>query len=154
MAQLDLGIYRHSGQQFENLESMSYQIVDSILRVINEKLGKPLTGEEKEQLVVSYEENVNHLLGEYEKAASRLRKIEHDLVYSHESDLEKMQLMKKIIYETLKGKHREKRKRYFTFPSWRRINERTGNYFILKEMLRRRSNQSTWSRLRECNLLS
>ena len=154
MAQLGLDVYRHIGQQFEKLESMVYQIVDLILRVINEKLGRPLTSEEKEQLVVSYEKNMNHLLGEYEKTASRLREIEKNLVYSHESDLEKMQLMKKVIHETLTGKPREKRQRYFTFPSWRRINERTGNYFILKEMLRRRSNQSTWSRLRECNLLS
>lgn len=154
MAQLGLDIYRHIGQPFKNLELMEYQLVDSILRVINEKSGRSLTSEEKEQLIVSYEENTNHLLDEYEKTASHLRETEKNLVYSRESDLEKMQLMKKILHEILTGKPREKRQRYFTLPSWRRINERTGNYFILKEMLRRRSNQSTWSRLRECNLLS
>jgi len=154
MAQLDLGVYRHIGQRFENLERMAYQIVDSVLRVVDEKLGRPLTNEEKEQFIVSYKENVDSLIGMYEKSASRLKKKEESMVHSRESDVEKTQLLEKIITDVLAGRSKEKRPRYFSSPSWRRVNERTGNYFILKEMLRRRSNQSTWSRLKECGLLS
>ena len=154
MAQLDLGVYRHIGQRFENLERMAYQIVDSVLRVVDEKLGRPLTNEEKEQFIVSYKENVDSLIGMYEKSVSRLRKKEENIIHSRESDVEKTQLLEKIITDVLAGRSKEKRPRYFSSPSWRRVNERTGNYFILKEMLRRRSNQSTWSRLKECGLLS
>lgn len=154
MAQLDLGVYQHIGQQFENLERMAYQIVDLTLRVVDEKLGRPLTNGEKEQLIVSYKENVDSLIGIYEKSASRLKKKEESIIYSRESDEEKAQLLEKVIKDVLAGRSKEKRLRYFSSPSWRRVNERTGNYFILKEMLRRRSNQSTWSRLKECGLLS
>jgi len=75
------------------------------------------------------------------------------MVYSRESDIEKIQYLKKLIHDVLTGKAREKTPRYSNSPSWRRINERTRNYFVLREMLRRRTNQSTWSRLRECGIL-
>jgi len=153
IAQLDLDTYRHIGQRFENLETMAYQIADSALRVVDEKLGRPLTNEEKEQLIVSYQENIDHLIGEYEKTASRLEETEENMVYSRESDIEKIQYLKKLIHDVLTGKAREKTPRYSNSPSWRRINERTRNYFVLREMLRRRTNQSTWSRLRECGIL-
>jgi len=97
MAQLDLGVYRHIGQRFENLERMAYQIVDSVLRVVDEKLGRPLTNEEKEQFIVSYKENVDSLIGMYEKSVSRLRKKEENIIHSRESDVEKTQLLEKII---------------------------------------------------------
>jgi hypothetical protein len=154
IAQLDLDVYRHIGQKFENLEPMAHQIVDSVLRVADDKLGRHLTNEEKEQLIVAYEENVNRLIDEYEKTASSLRKAEEGLAYSKESDLEKMQSLKKVVDDVVSGRSKERRTRYFSFPSWRRINERIGNQFALKEMIRRRSNQSTWSRLSECGLVS
>ncbi|HDD70158.1 MAG TPA: hypothetical protein ENG19_03415 [Candidatus Bathyarchaeota archaeon] len=154
IAQLDLDIYRHIGQRFERLENMAYQIVDFVFRLIDEKLGRPLTREEKEQLIVSYEENVTRLIDDYEKAASQIKEIEKNLLYSREDDLEKKKRLQQVIFEVLEGKSKEKRPRYFSYPSWRRISERTRNYFVLKEMLRRRCNQSTWSRLKECGLLS
>ena len=154
IAQLDLEIYRHIGQSFENLENMAYQIVDFVFRLIDEKIGRPLTREEKEQVIVSYEENVTSLLDEYEKVASQVKEVEKGLVYSREDDLEKKKRLQQVIFEVLEGKSKEKRPRYFNYPSWRRISERTRNYFVLKEMLRRRCNQSTWSRLKECGLLS
>ena len=48
----------------------------------------------------------------------------------------------------------KKRQRIIKLPSWRQIKNRTGNYFVLREMLRRRSNQSTWSRLRACDMIT
>jgi len=154
IAQLDLDIYRHIGQSFKNLENMAYQIVDFIFRLIDEKIGRPLTREEKEQIITSYDENVTKLISEYEQIASKLKKIENNMIYSKTDDLKNKQRMQQVILEVLEGKSKERRPRYFSYPSWRRINERTRNYFVLKEMLRRRCNQSTWSRLRECGLLS
>ena len=153
MAQLDLETYRHIGKQFEDLESMAYQIIDSAFRVVDEKLGRSLTREEKEQFLLSYNENIAQLVDEYEKTASGLEKKGEHITYSREHDLEKVRLLQKVIQDVLEGRSKEKRPRYLTLPSWRRINERTMNYFALKEMLRRRSNQSTWSRLQECKLL-
>ncbi|MGD8545666.1 MAG: mannosyl-3-phosphoglycerate synthase [Candidatus Bathyarchaeota archaeon] len=153
MAQLNLDVYRHIGKRFENLEPMAYQIIDSAFRVVDEKMGRSLTNEEKEQLIFSYKENAVQLVDEYEKTALSLEKREEDIIYSREDDLEKARLLQKVIQEVLSGKSKEKRPRYLTLPSWRRIGERTRNYFALKEMLRRRSNQSTWSRLYECKLL-
>jgi|Deesub1362A_J573_1020465.scaffolds.fasta_scaffold00326_7 hypothetical protein len=154
IAQLDLDIYRHIGQSFKNLENMAYQIVDFIFRLIDEKIGRPLTREEKEQLITSYDENVTKLISEYEQIALKLKKIENNIIYSKADDFKNKQRMQQVILEVLEGKSKERRPRYFSYPSWRRINERTRNYFVLKEMLRRRCNQSTWSRLRECGLLS
>ncbi len=154
IAQLDLDIYRHIGQSFKNLENMAYQIVDFIFRLIDEKIGRPLTREEKEQIITSYDENVTKLISEYEQIALKLKKIENNMIYSKADDFKNKQRMQQVILEVLEGKSKERRPRYFSYPSWRRINERTRNYFVLKEMLRRRCNQSTWSRLRECGLLS
>lgn len=154
MAQIDLDIYRHIGRQFKNLEPMAYQIADSVFREVDQKLGRPLTNEEKEQMVISYQEHVDTLIDNYEKMASRLKENEEDLSYSRDEDLEKSQFLKEIIRDVLTRKFREKSPRYFISPSWRRINERTENYFALTEMLRRRTNQSTWSRLSECGLLA
>lgn len=153
MAQIDLDVYRHIGRQFENLEPMAYQVVDSVIREIDQKLGRPLTNEEIELVTISYQEHVDALIDNYEKTASRLKENVEDLFYSRDSDLEKSQFLKEIITDVLMRKSRGKSPRSFVSPSWRRINQRTGNYFILTEMLRRRSNQSTWSRLSECNLL-
>ncbi len=154
IAQLDLGVYRHIGQPFESLESMAYQIVDSALREVSEKVGRPWTTEEKEQLLVSYTENAMALLDECEKTATSLKTSGEDLVYSRESDMEMVDDLKKIIEDVLAGREEKKHPRYFVCPSWKRINERIENYFVLREMLRRRTNQSTWSRLREAGLLT
>lgn len=153
MAQLDLGIYRHIGQPFTDLEPMAYQIADSVLRVVDEKLGRGLTNEEREQLLTSFEETSSQLIDEHAKTASRLKEKEENLTYSREKDEEKTRMLKNVISDVLTGKSKEKRPRYFSLPSWRRVNERTGDYFVLNEMLRRRTNQSTWSRLKECGLL-
>ena len=153
IGQLDLRIYRHIGKRFEKLETMTYQIVDSVFRVVDEKLGRSLTNEEKEQLIMSYKGNVERLIDEYEKTVASLNEAEN-VTYSREGDVEKARVFQRIIEDILAGKSKEKTPRYFTLPSWSRINERTGSYFVLNEMLRRRSNQSTWSRLKECGLLS
>lgn len=152
-AQLDLDIYRHIGQQFESLETMAYHIVDLIVRVIEEKLGRPLTDPEKDRLLASYQENVNNLTNEYENLATRLKAVESDLVHSKENDIEKARIFRRVLEDVLTGKFKEKSS-YFISPSWKRVAEKTGNYFALTEMLRRRANQSTWSRLREADLLT
>lgn len=154
IAQLNLSTYHHLGQEFENLESMVYQIADYVFRVVDEKLGRVLTNREKEKLVSLYQKNVRQLVKKYEKKALRLKEKGENLTYLKEKEIEKTFRFEKIIRDILAGKSTGNTSRYFSSLSWRRINEKTGNYFILKEMLRRRSNQSTWSRLRESDLVS
>jgi hypothetical protein len=103
--------------------------------------------------MASYQETSSQLIDEHAKTAARLKEEERGLTYSREEDEEKTRLLKSVIYDVLTGKSKKKRPRYFTLPSWRRVHERTGDYFVLNEMLRRRTNQSTWSRLKECGLL-
>ncbi len=73
------------------------------------------------------------------------------LVYSKEYEQKCFRRFLKVLQDILSEKIRQK---IIMLPSWSQIKEKTGNYFILREMLRRRSNQSTWSRLRECQLIS
>jgi hypothetical protein len=151
-AQLDLNIYRHIGQQFESLETMAYHIVDLLVRFVEDKLGRVLTDQERDQLLVSFQENVNSLTIEYENLATRLKAVESDLVHSKESDIEKVRIFRRIVEDVLTGKFKEKSS-YFISPSWKRVTEKTENYFALQEILRRRANQSTWSRLKAAGLL-
>ncbi len=153
MAQVDLEIYRHIGRAFEVLEPMAHQIIDLVLRVIDEKLGRPLTNEEKEQMIISYDRTINELFKDFSKQVARLRKVEDNLSYSRSEELKKKDLVRNMILEGLSGNLKEKVPRFYNLSSWRTINERIGNYFLLKDLLRRRSNQSTWSRLWEAKLL-
>lgn len=153
MAQVDLEIYRHIGRGFEILEPMAHQIVDLVLRVIDEKLGRPLTNEEKEQMVVSYERNVTNLFKNFEEQVVRAKKFEDNLTYSPDDESQKKKVLENIVIEALSGKLKEKIPRYYSLSSWQSIKKRINNYFVLQDLLRRRGNQSTWSRLRECKLL-
>ncbi|MBC7131445.1 hypothetical protein H5T51_09615, partial [Candidatus Bathyarchaeota archaeon] len=93
IAQLDLGTYHHIGRKFESLENMARQIVNFVFRVVNEKIGRPLTREEKDQLLVAYEENVSRLLNEYEKTAIQLKEEGGNLEYSMSEDLNKKKIL-------------------------------------------------------------
>ena len=152
-AQLNLDVFRHIGQQFENLQTMAYHIVDLIFQAAVEKMERLLTDTEKQRIIASYQENVNKLMGDYQDIAARLKAAEGNLVYSKEKDIEEARTFEEIIEEVLTGKFKETTG-YFISPSWKTVAERTGNYFALREMLKRRANQSTWSRLKAADLLN
>jgi len=156
MAQVNLQVYNHIGQNFLKLESLARQVGTCILEKAIEKRNKSLTDKESKQILRSYKENANQMIKKSEKWISKLRKsteigVRKKLVYSKEEDEKRIQCFLKILENVLSEKAKE---RIIPLPSWSRIKEKTGNYFILREMLRRRSNQSTWSRLKECGLVS
>ncbi len=153
MAQLYLGSYRHLGRAFQALEPMAYQIADFMLRTVEGRLDQPFISDDKRQLVTAYSENTKELMEVYRRISAQLEGKEK-IVYSHEEERERAQFFEKVVRDVIEGESREKRPRYLTLPSWARISERTGNYFALSEMLRRRSNQSTWSRLNEAGLIT
>ena len=153
IAQLNLDVFGHIGQEFEGLERMALQISRFIHSNLEEKLGRSLTGDEKEQLLNVYEGNVMNLLEEYATTAESLKKRDPDLDYSQESDLERIHIFKEILRESLYSEVDYDVSATFNLPSWRRIGEKTESYFVLRELLRRRTNQSTWTRLMECGLV-
>lgn len=156
MAQVNLKVFHHIGQEFSKLESLARQIGTCILQSIIEKRKKPLTDGENRQILHLYQENANQMIKKSKELISELKEsaelgVPEKLVYSKEEDKKRFQCFLKVLENILSEKVREK---IIMLPSWSLIKEKTGNYFILREMLRRRSNQSTWSRLKECGLIS
>lgn len=156
MAQVNLKIFHHIGQEISKLESLARQVGACILEKIIEKRKKPLTDEENKQILLLYQEKGNQIIKKSEEMISGLKEsaefgVPRKLVYSKEEDEKHFRGFLKVLENILSEKTRRK---IIVLPSWSQIKEKTGNYFILREMLRRRSNQSTWSRLRECKLIS
>jgi len=153
MAQVNLKVFHHLGQSISQLENMARQVGTSIIERVNEKRQKPLTVKEKKLILQRYRC--------YLKQMIRKAKVEPDMkectdteiskVVYIEEDEKSLQPFIKVVEEILNYKVKEKRT---ILPSWSQIREKTGNYFILSEILRRRSNQSTWARLNEVGLLS
>ena len=155
MAQVDLQVYNHIGQKFLKLESLAHQVGTCIVGRVAEKRKKSLTDKESKQILRSYKEKANQMIKKSEKWISRLRKstelrVHKKLVYSREEDEKRLQCFLKVLENILSEKAKE---RIISLPSWDTIRAKTGNYFVLREILRRRSNQSTWSRLKECGLI-
>ncbi len=155
MAQVDLHICNHIGQNFLKLESLANQVGTCIVERVTEKRKRSLTDKESKQILRSYKEKANQIITKSEKWITRLRKstelrIPERLVYSREEDERRLKCFFKILENILSEKAKE---RIISLPSWDAIRAKTGNYFVLREMLRRRSNQSTWSRLKECGLI-
>jgi len=156
MAQVNLKVFYHIGQEFPKLESLARQVGACVLERIVEKRKKPLTDGENQQILHLYQENVNQMIKKSKELISKLKEsgelgVSEKLVYSKEEDEKRFQCFLKVLENILSEKVRQK---ITMLPSWNQIKEKTGNYFILREMLRRRSNQSTWSRLKECGLIS
>jgi len=155
MAQVDLQVFNHIGQEFPKLESLAHQVGTCIVGRVIEKRKKSLTDKESKQILRSYKENASQMIKKSEKWSSRLRKsakleVHKNLVYSKKEDEKRVQCFLEVLENIMSEKARE---RIISLPSWGEIRSKTGNYFVLREILRRRSNQSTWSRLKECGLI-
>lgn len=156
MAQVNLRVFNHIGQELPKLESLARQIGVCILEKINEKRKNPLTDGEKKQILHLYKEHGNQMIKKFKELISELEKsaeleVPKKIIYSRDEEEERFQCFFKVLENILSEKTRQK---IIMLPSWSQIRKKTGNYFILREMLRRRSNQSTWSRLKECDLIS
>lgn len=154
LAQVDLKIYHHIGQEFQKLEGIARQVGSCIIERIGEKRGKPLTEDERKQILLLYQERANEVIKEAKELISKLDESGDldglgKLFYSAEDEQSLVHFLK-VLEEVL---NQETKQKVTILPSWGEIREKTGNYFILREMLRRRTNQSTWSRLKECGLV-
>jgi hypothetical protein len=156
MAQVNLQVFNHIGQKFPKLESLASQIGTCILERIIDKKKKPLTEKENKQILNLFQENANRMIEKSGEEISKLKGytelgVPQKLVYSYEEEKERFQCFLKVLENISREKVKRK---IIMLPSWSEIKEKTGNYFIIREMLRRRSNQSTWSRLKECGFIS
>jgi hypothetical protein len=154
MAQVDLQIYNHIGQSLPKLGEMARQIGSGILERMIEKRNKPLTGKEKKQILQEYQRRLKHMMKESKKLITNLEKVANveiprKLVH-FEDEKECFGVFLEAVEDILGGNVSGKRN---VLPSWNQIKGKTGEYFTLREILRRRSNQSTYSRLIECNLV-
>lgn len=155
MAQVDLKVFRHIGQKFQEVKILGYEIGACILEKIIEMRKNPITDVEKERILRSYQKKEKQVIGEAKELISRFQNTEEmeeneKLVYSIKEEKERFQVFLKLIKNILDEKLEQKN---IILPSWNQVKDKTGDYFDLREMLRRRSNQSTWSRLKECGLL-
>ncbi len=156
MAQVNLKVYNHIGQKFPKLENLAHQVGSCIIERTIEKKKKPLTDGENKQILRLYQENADQIIKKSKELISNLKENQEldfpeKLVYSKEEDEERLQSFLQVLEKILRRKRRQK---VIMLPSWGMIRKKTGNYFILRELLRRRSKQSTWSRLKECGLIS
>jgi len=152
MAQMDLDFFRHIGQTTGGLEKMVVQITSYIIKILEEE-GVEFSESVWKRILMGYADEVEKLLVEYEGLFNELSKsIAQDLQvkpsYSKNVDIEIFQGFLKLLDKAFK---RTLGAGQFVFPSWSEIGRKT-NYFVVSTLLRRRGNQSTFSRLKDTGL--
>lgn len=155
MAQVDLRVYNHIGQSLPKLGEMARQIGTGILERMIEKRSKILTDKEKKQILQRYQRHLKQMIKDSKKLILELEKdidteTPKKLVH-FEEEKECFQVFLEVMENIISAEVRDKKT---ILPSWKQIKGKTGEYFILREILRRRSNQSTYSRLKECDLIT
>ena len=151
MAQVDLNFFHHIGQSVGGLEKMIAQIMSHIVSTLAEE-GIEISESVRNKILTEYEDEVRNLLAEYEKIFDEQSKslapdFKEKPVYSKKADIEMSQEFRKILDDAF-AKTLPKQ---FVLPSWIKVGEKT-NYFAVSSILRRRSNQSTFSRLKDSGL--
>lgn len=151
MTQVDLNLFHHIGQSTGGLGKMIAQITGHIMKTLTEE-GVEISESLWNKILTEYEDEVKKLLTEYEKlfneqSESLAPDLKENLVYSGEGDVEIFQGFRKILDDAFKKPLHEQ----FILPSWLKLGETT-NYFAVSSILRRRSNQSTFSRLKDSGL--
>ncbi|NIP66636.1 hypothetical protein GWN63_00850 [Candidatus Bathyarchaeota archaeon] len=156
IAQVDLEIFHHIGKEFSELEDITRQVGNCILERLVDKRGKALTEQEIEEILLTYQEEATKKIEKSEELISDLKETAEleglkEIIYSKEEEEKRFQALLKRSEDILS---QEVSSDNIMLPSWRQIKEKTQDYFIIREVLRKRSNQSTWSRLKECSLVS
>jgi hypothetical protein len=130
---------------------MITQITKRILRTL-EKEGIMLSKKDKEEVVSEYRKEALKILPNYWKAFKRLQTqvaINERVRYSQETDMRRFRRFHKsfeinfISDPTPSG---------LLLPSWRELSKNV-NYFAISSLMKRRGNQSTYSRLRKAGLI-
>lgn len=151
IGQVDLEILFHMGQSIRGLDAMISQVTNRVLRTL-ERDGTELSKERREQMVSSYRKEALATLPSYRKKFSKLQDsvaTNERIHYSKETDLRRFQrFYRQFKTSFLLYPNPEQ----FMLPSWKELSSSV-NYFAVSSLLRRRSNQSTFSRLNKAGLL-
>ncbi|MGQ9550890.1 MAG: hypothetical protein ACUVUE_00550 [Candidatus Bathycorpusculaceae bacterium] len=152
LAQVDLNFFHHIGQSAENLGKMVGQIASYIIKTLKEE-GVELSESAWKKILDEYEGEVEELLDEYEKVfIEQIRDLAQDLkvklAYSKNTEIEISKKFRQILDETfIKASLKEQ----IVLSSWANLDEKT-KYLAVSTVLRRRGNQSTFSRLKDTGL--
>ncbi len=107
---------------------------------------------EKEDVILEYKKETLKILPTYWNAFKKIRKqneINGTLRYSRDMDMRRFRQFYNTFKINFLGKPTTEQ---MLLPSWTKINE-NNNYFAISTMLKRRSNQSTYSRLIKAELV-
>ncbi|WP_455280394.1 hypothetical protein [[Eubacterium] cellulosolvens] len=151
IAQVDLELFCHIGQSVKGLELMIAQITNRILRTL-EKEGIKLSKKEKQEIVSEYRKVALTILPNYWREFKRLQKkvaINERVRYSEKTDLNRFRRFYKNFEINFIG---DPNKSQFLLPAWEQLSKKA-NYFAISSLLKRRGNQSTYSRLRKTGLI-
>ncbi|MEM2915421.1 MAG: hypothetical protein QXH91_08510 [Candidatus Bathyarchaeia archaeon] len=152
LAQVDLNFFHHIGQSTKNLEKMVTQIASCIIKTLEEEGVEPLESTWK-KILAEYEDEAEKLFKEYEAIfIEQIKVLAQDLkvqvAYSKDGEAELFQEFRKILEDAfMKATLNEQ----IFLPSWANLDEKT-KYLAASTILRRRGNQSTFSRLKDTGL--
>lgn len=152
IAQVELHFFSHIGQSTSGLEKMVAQIKEYIIKSLEEE-GVKIQESVWKRILVEYEKEVEKLLIEYESVLTELRKsvaqeLNVELSHSKKEDIELFQFFLQILEKSFKRALRDQQS---VLPSWTELN-RGANCFMVNTLLRRRGNQSTFTRLKDTGL--
>ncbi len=153
--QVDLGIFHHLGQSSKGLDEMIIQITNQLLESLEEKV--VLSKRQKKRIISEYVREVECMLPYYRRMVDEISeyiskelnvKISLAQFYSERIELERFQRFLVVFKEALiNGSKAE----WISLPPWAKLEEKV-NLYAVRTMLRRRTNQSTFSRLKEAGL--
>jgi hypothetical protein len=151
IAQVDLELFCHIGQSVKGLDLMIAQITNRILRTL-EKEGIKLSKKEKQEVISEYRREALGILPNYWREFKSLQKkvaINERVRYSEETDIHRFRRFYKHFEINFMG---DPNKSQFVLPAWEQLSKKT-NYFTITSLLKRRANQSTYSRLHKTGLI-
>jgi len=152
ICQSDLDLFYHIGQSVKGLQNMVQQITTYFINILNEK-NIQLNKEEVYELVQMYIEEANSLFKEHRRVFNTLKKdvkrrVKEPIFYSKQTDIQRLKLFSSIITETLQNPIQPKDH----LPPWSSCVSDL-DYLVLSTLMKRRANQSTYSRLRSAELI-
>ncbi|MCW4042704.1 MAG: hypothetical protein NWE90_03145 [Candidatus Bathyarchaeota archaeon] len=150
IAQVDLELFFHIGQSVKGMDAMIIQITNRILRTL-EKEGIMLSKKEKEDVILDYRKEALRILPSYQRTFKKLQKdmlINEKVRYAQEMDIHNFRRFYKYFKKNFTGDPTSTG----LLQSWKELGASV-NYFAISSMLKRRSNQSTYSRLIKAGLI-
>jgi len=152
LAQVDFNFFHHIGQSTESLGKMVAQITSYIIKTLEEE-DVELSESVWKKILAEYEDEVKELLNEYEEIfIEQIKNLAQDLevklAYSKNVDIEISKGFRRILDKAFT---KALPKEQIVLSSWANLGEKT-KYFVASTILRKRGNQSTFSRLKDTGL--